>query len=295
MDRSTPCGRGAFRLFGPAATGLAIGAHLDRIAKIDFGPTPTFRMPGKSFSRRTTLRAPEASGALRSTPTSLALRSFPCRRSKAESPAARAIFRKGWRAQRGFNLARLFGRDPCPPAGPVLATRDAVAFLASEPLPDGRRRNGSRAGHGERCFAGLTAPDNQGSHAVETRHIERRTPTSMRAHSLPRLQERAACRALLGPSVRGCGRFPARNCWTARGRFSAASGQNARTPSFPGGTRFRVSRICSRPTPNRRLENDHPPPLFSSQIPLDRLEREDARLALPSRFRAAASPSICPF
>jgi hypothetical protein len=78
----------------------AIGAHLDRIAKIDFGLTPTFRMPGKSFSRRTTLRAPEASGALRSTPTSLALRSFPCRRSKAESPAARAIFRKGWRAQR---------------------------------------------------------------------------------------------------------------------------------------------------------------------------------------------------
>jgi hypothetical protein len=117
------------------------------------------------------------------------------------------------------------------------------------------------------------------------------------SQSLTRLQERANWRALLGSSARGCGHFPARNCCTARGRFFAASGQNARTPSLPGRTRSRVSQICFRPAPKRRLENDHSPPLISSRIPLDWLVREHARLALPSRFRglqAAASPSICP-
>jgi hypothetical protein len=100
------------------------------------------------------------------------------------------------------------------------------------------------------------------------------------SRSLTRRQERAACRALLGSSAGGCGHFPARNCWTATGRFFAACGQNARTQSFPGRTRSRVSRICSRPAPKRRLENDRSPPSISSPIPLNCFgSRTRARLA----------------
>jgi hypothetical protein len=103
------------------------------------------------------------------------------------------------------------------------------------------------------------------------------------SQSLTRLQKRANCRAVLGSSARECGHSPARNCCMARGRFFAASGQNARTPSLPGRTRSRVSRICSRPAPKRRLENDHSPPLISSRIPLDWL--------VGSRTRRSRAPA----
>jgi len=50
------------------------------------------------------------------------------------------------------------------PAGPVLETRYAFAFVAPEPFPDGRRRNAYSAGYGAPRFARLAAPDNQDSH-----------------------------------------------------------------------------------------------------------------------------------
>jgi len=50
------------------------------------------------------------------------------------------------------------------PAGPVLETRYAFAFVAPEPFPDGRRRNAYSAGYGAPRFARLAAPDSQGSH-----------------------------------------------------------------------------------------------------------------------------------
>ncbi len=94
------------------------------------------------------------------------------------------------------------------------------------------------------------------------------------SQSLTRLQERAGCRASLGFSGGGCRHFAARNFWTARGRLFAASGQNVRTPLFSGMVRSRVSRICSRPAPKRRLENNYAPASISSRMPLDSLVRE---------------------
>lgn len=106
------------------------------------------------------------------------------------------------------------------------------------------------------------------------------------SQSLTRLQERAACRASLGSSRGGCGHFPARNCWTARGRFFAASGQNARTPSFPGRARSRGSRICSRPAPKRRLENDHSPASTASRnYSIVWFANTSGKPRAPSRFR----------
>jgi len=89
--------------------------------------------------------------------------------------------------------------------------------------------------------------------------------------------EDATCRALFGSCAGGCGHFPARNWWPARGKFCAASGQNARTPSVPERVQSRVFRICSRPAPRRRRENDHSPASISSQNPLDCLVREHGR------------------
>jgi hypothetical protein len=50
------------------------------------------------------------------------------------------------------------------PAGPVLETRYAFAFVAPEPFPDGRRRNTYGAGYGARRFARSERCDNQDSH-----------------------------------------------------------------------------------------------------------------------------------
>ena len=118
--------------------------------------------------------------------------------------------------------------------------------------------------------------------ATRAPHSNAHAGAFLDSQSLNRLQERAACRALLGPFAGGCGHFPVRNCLTARGRFFAASGQNARTPSLPERTRSRVSQICFRPAPKRRLENDHSPPLISSRIPLDWL--------VGSRTRTSRAP-----
>ena len=74
---------------------------------------------------------------------------------------------------------------------------------------------------------------------------------------------------MLESSGGGCGQFPARNRRTARGRFFAVSGQNAHKQPFHRRARSRVSRICFRSAPKRRLENDHFSASMSSQILLD--------------------------
>ena len=57
------------------------------------------------------------------------------------------------------------------PAGPVLETRYAFAFVAPEPFPDGRRRNTYGAGYGARRFARSERCDNQDSHVRRRRGI----------------------------------------------------------------------------------------------------------------------------
>ena len=68
----------------------------------------------------------------------------------------------------GFNLERLFGRDPRPqpvrPAGLVLKTGRAFPLKAPQPLGNRRGRNACGAGDGARRFARLAPLGNQCSH-----------------------------------------------------------------------------------------------------------------------------------
>jgi hypothetical protein len=65
------------------------------------------------------------------------------------------------------------------PAGPVLETRHAFAFVAPEPFPDGRGRNTYGAGYGARRFARSERCDNQDS------HVRRRPGILVNVHGSP--------------------------------------------------------------------------------------------------------------